>query len=142
MARLESTGLDELVNEMRRLGEAAGPVAQEMCDAAAEVIRESWRESAREYGYEAPGSTGRGTGEMIESIKYVVPFAGLLLRDIYPTGKDSDGVDNAEKAFILHYGRSNMKGTYWVDHAETRAGPEAIEKCKEIWDRFLKSRGG
>lgn len=136
MARFDTSGLDDLIREMTRLGQDEGPVVDEMLDTAAGIIRDQWKETAREHGYIA-------TGAMIDSVDFTVKGnARALYRDIYPQGKDAKGVRNAEKAFILHYGKHNMPGSYWVDEAETKAGPEAIEACQEIWDRFLESEGG
>ena len=136
MARMDTSGLDDLINEMRRLGQDSGPVVDEMLDTAAGIIRDQWRETAREHGHV-------DTGAMIDSVDFPVKGnARAMYRDIYPQGKDAKGVSNAEKAFILHYGKHNMPGDYWVDEAETKAGPEAIAACQAIWDRFLQSGGG
>ena len=136
MARMDTTGLSEMINEMRRLGQDVGPVADEMLDTAAGIIRDQWKETASEHGY-------IDTGAMINSVDFTVKGnVRALYRDIYPQGKDAKGVSNAEKAFILHYGKHNMPGSYWVDDAETKAGPKAIKACQAIWDRFLKSGGG
>ena len=136
MARMDTSGLDDLINEMRRLGQDSGPVVDEMLDTAAGIIRDQWRETAREHGHV-------DTGAMIDSVDFPVKGnARAMYRDIYPQGKDAKGVRNAEKAFILQYGKHNMPGSYWVDEAETKAGPEAIAACQAIWDRFLQSGGG
>ena len=136
MALFDTSGLDDLISEMQRLGQDVGPVADEMLDAAAGIIRDHWKETASEHGH-------IDTGAMINSIDFPVKGnARVMYRDIYPQGKDAKGVSNAEKAFILHYGKHNMPGSYWVDDAETKAGPEAIEACQAIWDRFLQSGGG
>lgn len=136
MARMDTTGLDDLINEMQRLGQDEGPVVDEMLDAAAGIIREHWKETAKDHGHV-------DTGAMVESVDFTVKGKSrALYRDIYPQGKDAKGVRNAEKAFILHYGKHNMPGSYWVDEAEMKAGPEAIEACQDIWDRFLQSEGG
>ena len=133
MARLYTAGLDDLISDMQRLGQDSGPVCDEMLDAAAGVIREKWKESAREHGH-------KDTGAMIDSIDFAAKGnARMLYRDVYPQGTDAKGVRNAEKAFILHYGKQNMPGSYWVDDAEMKAGPEAVAACEAIWDRFLAS---
>ena len=49
-------------------------------------------------------------------------------------GKDKHGVRNVEKAFILHYGRSNMKGDRFVDEAERIAEENAIPAMQEVWE--------
>lgn len=136
MAGIETSGLDDLVRQMQRMGQDSGPVADEMLDAAAAIIRDQWRETAKERGHV-------DTGAMIDSVDFPVKGnARALFRDIYPQGTDAKGVSNAEKAFILHYGKHNMPGDYWVDEAETKAGPEAIEACQAIWDRFLQKESG
>lgn len=136
MAQMNTSGLDELVNQMRRLGQDTGPVTEEMLDTAAGIIRDQWKETAKSYGHV-------NTGAMVESVDFPVKGnARAMYRDIYPQGKDAKGVRNAEKAFILHYGKHNMPGTYWVDDAETKAGPEAVAACQDIWNRFLESAGG
>jgi hypothetical protein len=136
MASFDTSGLDDLINEMQRLGQEEGPVVDEMLDAGAAIIRDHWKETATKHGY-------IDTGAMVDSVDF--PVKGnvrALYRDIYPQGKDAKGVRNAQKAFILHYGKHNMPGSYWVDEAETKAGPEVTEACQAIWDRFLKSGGG
>lgn len=135
MASIDTVGLDELVNQMRRLGQNVEPVENEMLDAGADIIRDQWKATATQYGHV-------DTGAMVDSVVPVNGNARALYRDIYPQGTDAKGVRNAEKAFILHYGKHNMPGTYWVDDAEDKAGPEAIAACQEIWDRFLASEGG
>ena len=136
MASMDTSGLDDLINQMRRLGQDVGPVADEMLDAAAGIVRDQWKSTAKQYGHV-------DTGAMVDSVDFPVKgSARALYRDIYPQGKDAKGVRNAEKAFILHYGKHNMPGTYWVDDAEDKAGPEAIAACQAIWDRFLAKEGG
>ena len=136
MASMDTSGLDELVNQMRRLGQDVGPVADEMLNTAAGIIQDQWKATAKRYGHV-------DTGAMVDSVDSPVKGnARAMYRDIYPQGTDAKGVRNAEKAFILHYGKHNMPGTYWVDDAEDKAVPEAIAACQEIWDRFLASEGG
>lgn len=133
MASFACEGLDEMINQMRRLGQMDGPVVAEMLDAAAEIVKEGWEESAKAHGHV-------DTGAMVSSIDFPAKGdARTLYRDIYPQGNDAKGVSNATKAFILHYGKSSKAGTYWVDEAERKAGPAAIAACQAIWDSFLAS---
>ena len=54
---------------------------------------------------------------------------------IYPHGRDRKRQSNAEKAFILHYGSSKLKGDHFVDDAEAKA-EEAVEQVMQnVWDR-------
>lgn len=136
MAKLDTTGLDAVVDELRRLGEGAGDVCERMIDAGAEEVRKAWRNVAEARGH-------RDTGAMIESIDTAAPDKrnpNALYREIYPQGKDSKGVRNAEKAYILHYGTTHIRADYWVDEAEAQAEGPAMAAMLAIWDDFLAKR--
>ena len=137
MATFNTSGLRPLINEMERLGQNVGPVAEQMCMAAAEEIRAAWRKSAQEHGLVK-------TGTMLASIGYPkqpTAIGGVLAIDVYPQGKDARGVRNAEKAFILHFGSSRVKPTYWVDAADAYAAPLVQQRLQAIWEKFLAENG-
>lgn len=133
MARFDFTGLDEVLASMKRHGELAGPVADKMIAAGAEIVKESWQESARRHGH-------IDTHDMVNSIGYKPTRRSGDVRsvDIFPQGKDRKGVRNAEKAFILHYGSSSIKGSHWVDDAEDIAEERVVQTFERIWDEHLK----
>ena len=58
MARFETTGLDELVEDMKRMGELSGETADKMLLAAAEEVKGAWKETAERFNF-------RDTGDMI-----------------------------------------------------------------------------
>lgn len=137
MATFNTSGIRPLIDEMTRLGQNVGPVAEQMCMAAAEEIRMAWRKSAYEHGLV-------DTGAMFDSITYPnqpTAIGGLLAIDVYPQGKDARGVRNAEKAFILHYGSSRIKPTYWVDAADVYSAQPVQQRLQAIWDQFLAENG-
>ena len=137
MARFDTSGLDEIINQMQRMGQDEGPVADEMVNAAVEVIKEEWKKSAEKHGHV-------DTGAMIESIGIgpgPVRAGNIVYRDVYPQGTDGKGVRNATKAFILNYGRSKMPGSYWVDDADEQSAAPVQEVCEAIWNRFLSESG-
>ena len=134
MARFEMDGFDELLAEMKQLGELSGDVADEMLIAGAEEVKKAWKESALRHGH-------KDTRDMIDSIDYSrKPKTASDIRsiDIYPKGKDRKGVRNAEKAFILHYGKKGKPASQWVDDAEKRAEPAALAVMTEIWEKHLE----
>ena len=134
-ARFDTSGLDDLVDDMRRMGQDSGEVAEAMVNAAVIEIRDAWRQSAEDHEL-------RDTGAMIESIGFPQPVqnvAGVLQRDVYPQGKDAKGVRNAEKAFVLNYGTSKIRPTYWVDNADEAAGPKVQARLEKIWDEYLET---
>ena len=133
MARFDAPGLDKLVKEMEQMAQDGGAVAESMVNAAVAVIRDEWRTSAENHGL-------RDTGAMIDSIGFPAPVqnvGGILYRDVYPEGVDGKGVRNAEKAFILNYGKHGKEPTYWVDEADAAAGPKVQARLEEIWGEFL-----
>ena len=134
MARFDTSGLDGVLEEMKREGELVGPAADAMLLAGAEQVKEAWRRSAEEHGH-------RDTGALIDSIGYPrKPKQAGDVRsiDIYPHGKDAKGVRNAEKAFVLHYGTSKMKGSGWVDDADRYSEETAIPAMIQVWDNYKK----
>lgn len=134
MARFNTSGLDDVLAEMRREGELAGPAADAMLLAGAEQVKKAWQRSAEEHGH-------RDTGALIDSIGYPrKPKQAGDVRsiDIYPQGKDAKGVRNAEKAFVLHYGTSKMKGSGWVDDADKYSEETAIPAMIRVWENYKK----
>ena len=135
MARLEVTGIQGLMDDMRRMGQQSGEVARAMTLAAADETAKAWRATADAKGF-------RKTGAMIESVGF--PEGAQIIgdtyyADIYPQGKDERGTRNAEKAFILHYGSSRIKPTYWVDEADKKAEENIALRIEGIWADFLET---
>lgn len=136
MARFETSGIEDIMKDMKRLGETTGPVADEMLMAGAEEVKTSWKFAAAYHGL-------KHTGDMIESIGFPnKPRTAGDVRaiDIYPQGKDRKGVRNAEKAFINHYGTSRITGTHFVDMADEESGPRVQATFEKIWDEHLKGQ--
>lgn len=131
MARFSVTGLDDVYNQMRAMGQESGAVARAMVEAGAAEVQEAWKQAAQEHGL-------IDTGEMIESIAPgKISNGALIYCDIYPQGKDSKGVRNAEKAFYLHYGTSSISPTRWVDDADTYSEERTIPVMEAIWEQFI-----
>lgn len=140
MAMMDTSGLDELIRDMRRLGEYSGQAADRMVLAAGEVIKESWKQ-------EGVKRRLRKTGQMLDSIGYsqkVQDIGGVKYVDVYPQGKDrKTGVRNAQKAFFLHYGSSRWRdsrgrGYGWVDEACAKAEEPVAQKLTEMWGQYLE----
>lgn len=134
MARFEMEGFDELLADMKRQGELVGEVADRMLMAGAEEVKKVWRQSAERVPH-------RVSGDLIESIDYArKPKTAGDIRtiDIYPQGKDRKGVRNAEKAFILNYGKKNKAPSHWVDDADRASGEPVMQAMTEIWEKHLE----
>lgn len=137
MARFEMDGFDELLAEMKQLGELSGETADKMLMAGAEQVKQAWKDSAEQHGH-------RDTGDMIASIGYSrTPKTAGDIKSvaIYPQGKDRKGVREAEKAYILNYGKKSKPPSHWVDDAERIAEPKVLSAMEKIWDEHIKDAG-
>ena len=134
MGKFEMDGFDELLADMKKFGELDGEVADRMILAGAEQVKAAWKQSAERHKH-------RDTGDMISSIGYPrKPKTAGDVRsiDIYPQGKDSKGIRNAEKAFILNYGTKKTAASHWVDDADKASGEPVMQAMTAIWDEHLK----
>lgn len=137
MARFNTSGIDKLINDVIRLGDAGQEVGDEMLIAGAEEVKQAWKESARKHDL-------KDTGDMIDSIGFSRKpknVGDIRTIDIYPQGKDRKGIRNAEKAFILHYGSSSIRPRHWVDDADEAAGPRVQEAMEKVFYDFLNGKG-
>lgn len=136
MARFDTTGIDEIITEIVRMGEAGKEVGDKMLLVGAEEVKLAWRLSAEMHGH-------KDTGDMIKSVGFPrkpKDVGGIRSIDIYPQGKDRKGVRHAAKAFILHYGSSSIPASRWVDDADEEAGPRAQDAMEKIFDEFIGGR--
>ena len=136
MARFDVSGLDETIEEMKRLGQMAGQTADAMLMAGAEEVRKAWRQSAEEHRH-------RDTGDMIASIGFArkpKEIGSIRTIDIYPQGKDKRNIRNAEKAFILHYGTTKIRGSRWIDDADKISEQTVVPAMIRVWEQFLQNQ--
>lgn len=137
MAKLNVQGLDEVVEQMKNMGQLSGRVADEMLQAGGEVMTDAWKDAIRRHGHVRTGTML--TGVKPTKVKNIGSGKELY---VYPQGYDRNNrkkpTRNAEKAFVLHYGRSNMSGTHFVDAAEAEGGPKAADAMMGRWDEFIE----
>lgn len=136
MARFDISGLDETIEEMKRLGQMTGQTADAMLMAGADEVRKAWRQSAEEHRH-------RDTGDMIASIGFArkpKEIGSIRTIDIYPQGKDKRNIRNAEKAFILHYGTTKIRGSRWVDDADKISDQTVVPAMIRVWEKFLHNQ--
>ena len=140
MARFDTMGLDDLAKDVDAL-DFSDEETDGILLAGAEQVKKAWKKAAQMHDL-------RDTGEMIDSIDYakrsskVGDVKGI---DIYPQGKDSKGVRNAEKAFINHYGTSNPNypATHFVDDADKLCDNEfsVVDAMEDKFDEICKKKG-
>jgi len=150
MAKLRTTGIDDLILSMKELGELSGEVADEMLLRAAEELKKAWREAIVRHGLVNTGGLRDSVG--YESIKQegdvkridVLPLGKSTQMKNQKTGKTykrKKAVRFAEIAFINHYGTSSRPATHFVDTAEELAKGKVEQVMNEIWTETLKKKG-
>ena len=126
-------GVDRIIDELGRMDALTGPMAEEMVDAGARVLVDTWKDVIRSRGHV-------DTGDMIRSVKAKKPAGSseVVAREVYLLGKDAKGVRNAEKAFILHYGWKSRQGDHFVDQVEVDANEPAVSAMEAVMDKYMK----
>lgn len=142
MADFKASGIDELAAEMEKLGQLDnGELVEKMLDAGARIVKNEWENGIRKT---VKNKDKRSTGALEKSVKIdkKVTFSqGVSSKNIVPSGKDSKGVRNAEKAYILHYGKSGQLATLFVDEVESKAEEQAVEAMQDVFNEFIKTEG-
>ena len=131
MAKFTVTGLDDVQEAMLRQDAIVEEAVPEMLKAGGEVIKRAFQTETKKLN-----STGRATGALTASIKVsaVKERNGGKFVEIAPTGKDRHGVRNAEKGFVLNYGRSNMPARPWFTRSHQKATPEVQAAMRQAWE--------
>lgn len=130
MARMEFSGVEEVINQLFAESERLERKATEMLGEAGQVVVKAWQDAIEDHGHV-------DTGDMKNSVRAsaVKKTGEAYTSSIYPHGRDRKKQSNAEKAFVLHYGTSRIRGDHFVDDAEERASEAAERAMEEIWTR-------
>ena len=153
MARLESSGIDELASVMYQEAATTGARAERVLKAGAEVVERAWRGAIQSNGLIK-------TAQMLNSVRqtsgpanakgpaYALIFPAGTAK--YPQKSGTRQVRNGLKAAVLNYGNrersysgpahKNKKfpgrgipETGWVADAEAAAEGPAIEAMRTAW---------
>lgn len=130
--KMDTKGLDGVAMEFLNMGKKAQRVADEMLRAGEKEAVSAWKAGITGHGYVKSGA-------MLASVKGTKPRSanGGRLMDIYPQGADERNVRNAEKAFILHYGSSRIRGSHWIDEVNEAAEGPASEAMEETFNKYM-----
>lgn len=142
ISKFYSNGIDSLAAELKKMGQLDNDeLVGEMLSAGAEVVKDEWIKGVQQA---VKNKDRRSKGELEESIQVsrkVEKLQNISAKTVSPAGKDSKGVRNAEKAFILHYGKSGQPATLFVDDVETAAEEKAAEKMQEVFNDYMEREG-
>lgn len=144
MARLTVTGIDELEAKLKKLEQNLRGVAEtQMLKAGAQVLVDAW------VGEIADRHHGRGIMEKSVGMTDVHSGKNGLEISVYPQGTDSHRITNAQKAYILHYGRKAtnkgtkaIEGDKFVTAAEKKAKPAVTAAMQAVLNEYVAGNGG
>lgn len=134
MAKFNTVGFEEVEKQFLRASEIATKAVPLMLDAGADVLVEAQKKEADQLF----GISARSKGDLKRSIKKskVTVTSVNATITVAPEGKDSGGVRNAEKGFVLNYGRSNMPAQPWMDAANTKSEDKVHGAYNEVWEEL------
>lgn len=136
MARFNVVGLDGLVLDLERMAELPDEVFDDMLNAGADVVAVAQKRVGLRMGVHRTGMTlssikkSKKIGRQSDFGRYI---------DVYPQGKNADGNENAEVAFINEYGKEGQPARPFLRTAINEAQDEATEAEAEKYNEWLKS---
>ena len=142
MARMDINGLEEVERAFLLRGENAVKAVPLMLEAGAKVLITAQQKTAGELNI-----TGRSRGALVKSIQAdkVKSTGNAQYIEVYPHGTDKShtrkGVANAEKGFVLEYGRSNMAARPWMSTANEKCAADVIEAQLKEWEAVTDGSG-
>lgn len=143
--KIETTGIDEIIDQMGKMQQLTGDVAQAMLRAGGNVFQREWISEAEKRKH-------RKTGYMIKNIGFGKPKTknGTLQVEVYPQGygkpqgKRGTRTRNSVKAFVLHHGRApgpdrigEIKADEWVKSVVLNATDESNQAMADVWGKFI-----
>ena len=130
VARINTVGFDSLPLALQKVVNALPEVAEEMIDAACDVLEPVMKRTATEYNIQDTGITIRSIGRGKLGKR---KSDGSLYKDIYPQGKDEKGVRNAQKAFIAEYGKKGVKPRPFMRVAREECAEQMEEAMAKVY---------
>lgn len=132
MAQFKTSGFEEVEKQFLRQSEIATKAVPLMLNAGADVLIEAQQKEVDQLF----GVSQRSKGDLKKSIKKskVTATSVNATITVAPEGKDSGGVRNAEKGFVLNFGRSNMPAQPWMDAANAKSEDKVHDAYNEVWE--------
>lgn len=142
MAQFNTVGLEAAQKEFLLMTERATKVVPLALEAGADVLVKAQKEEAQKLNI-----SGRSKGALVRSIKADKVKGNTISKytEIYPHGVDRShtkkGVRNAEKGFVLEYGRSNMPARPWMSTANERSASKVMDAMAKVWEETTNGSG-
>ena len=132
MANFNINGFEDIEQDLMRESERSATVVPAMLNAGADIlVKEQKKEVRKTFG-----DSSRSTGALEKSLKKSkVKSKGVKKTiEVSPTGKDKKGVRNAEKGFILEYGKHGYAPNPWMTRANEKCENEVHGSMRRVWE--------
>lgn len=129
MASFEYDVPDELMDEFKKLGDAAEQIAFKMLNESAPILMDR---------VTAELSNHKVSGDLVKSIKIIKAKkakGGGYAASVEPSGTDKKGVRNVEKMIYLEYGTSRQPARPTLTKAINDSEQGVLAKMQEVFDR-------
>lgn len=138
MATFNCNGIDDLMLSMAEVAAVPEDIQDEMLNAQANIVERAQKSKGEAYGVHRAGS-----GVTLGSIKRTKIKSGKNGRGlyVYPQGKNADGNQNAEVAFINEFGKRGQSARPFIKDANEQCADEAVEVAAKVYDKYLESKG-
>jgi HK97 gp10 family phage protein len=107
-------------------------LAKEMVKAGQQILQNAIKNNAQKY---------KKTGSMANSVKAKAPTSsrsGGVIGSVTFTGKDKNGMNNAQKALWLDYGTKHINGTAFVRSAVKSSEGAISEVLEQVFNSKAK----
>lgn len=129
MASFEYDVPDELMDELKKLGDAAEQIASRMINGATPILEKQVKLESEKH------RVSKDMYNSIKSTKAGPHKSGGYYAIVRPTGSDSKGVRNMEKMAYLEYGTSRQAATPVLTKAINDSEKEVLGTMQAIFDR-------
>ena len=137
MADFGVSGLDELMLSLQEVAQLPEDIQDEMLNAQADVVLRAQQSAAQAI---------KDTGQTARSLRKGKPKSKKGARSISITfsgsrkrGKTS--TRNAEIAFVNEFGKRGVPARNFIRSANERSAAASTQAAKEIYDKYLQSKG-
>lgn len=131
MASFNLVGLNDIEKQFLRESEVVSEAVPKMLEAGAEVLVNAQKQEAKALQVE-------DKGDLIKSIK-----AGKVKKtdleatiSVYPSGKNSKGIRNAEVGFVNEYGTSRQSARPWMESANEKSSEAVSQAMLDKWEEL------
>lgn len=136
MSRMEVVGIDAALSALEELYHDTDELQEVILDAGAVIIKDKVEKALFQSGH-------TDSGELLTSIKIKKKTSkdGEKSRIIRPMGRDSKGVSNGYKGFVINYGKTGFTGSRFWDKGNAEAEPELQKLAEQEITLYYKKKG-